>query len=219
MNLQKSWSLFKRFRESLLRGVLFIIPVWLTLFVVGLLYSLCETWLGAFTEQVVRWVLPTAWLEFFNIADGHIPGLSLVMALFLLAAVGMLASWHVGRQGLRLIDHVFLAIPGLGTIYSSARKIIDAVGEPGQQRFQKVVLIGWPTATCKVVGFVTNEVTDKTTGKKQYFVFVPTVPNPTAGFVVLADADDVIVTDYTPEDGLKLAMSLGVIAPPHAPSK
>jgi uncharacterized membrane protein len=206
-------NVFKRLRKWLMRGALFVIPIWLTLFVVGILYSLCETWLGAATDQLVRWFVPSSLLSALNVADGHIPGLSLVTALALLAFLGMVGSWHVGARGLRLIDHVFLAIPGVRTIYKSTRQIIDAVGDPTQSRFQKVVLVAWPTANTKTIGFVTNEVVEPGTGKRQYYVFIPTVPNPTAGFVVIVDANDVTLTNYTPEEGLRIAISLGVSAP------
>jgi uncharacterized membrane protein len=213
MSLEGSSLVFKRIRTWMLRGALFVIPIWLTLFVVGILYSMCETWLGGATEQLVRWFVPSSWLAFLNVPDGHIPGMSLVTALLMLATLGMIASWTVGARGLRLIDHLFLAIPGVKTIYKSTRQIIDAVGDPTQSRFQKVVLVAWPTAGVKTIGFVTNEVVEPGTGKRQYYVFIPTVPNPTAGFVVIVDENDVTLTDYTPEEGLRLAISLGVSAP------
>lgn len=213
MTLQESSLLFKRVRTWLLRGALFVLPIWLTLFVIGILYGLCETWLGGATEQLVRWFVPEAWLAWFGVPSGHIPGLSLVTALVLLATLGLIASWPVGARGLRLIDHLFLAIPGVKAIYSSTRKIIDAVGDPTQSRFQKVVLIAWPTPGVKTIGFVTNEVVEPGSGKRQYYVFIPTVPNPTAGFVVIVDETDVTLTDYTPEEGLRLCISLGVSAP------
>jgi uncharacterized membrane protein len=196
-----------------MRGALFVIPIWLTLFVVGILYGLCETWLGGATDQMVRWFVPANVLEWLGAADGHIPGLSLLSAAFLLLGLGILASWHVGQRGLRLIDHLFLAIPGVKTIYSSARQIIDAVGDPSQSRFQKVVFVTWPTPQVKTIGFVTNEVVEPTSGKRQYYVFIPTVPNPTGGFLVIVDETDVTLTDYSPEEGLRLAISLGVSAP------
>lgn len=205
--------MLKRVRTWLMRGALFVIPIWLTLFVVGIFYGLCETWLGGTTDQLVRWFVPTNVLHWLGSVDGHIPGLSLLTALVLLAALGILASWHVGQRGLRLIDHVFLAIPGLKTIYSSARQIIDAVGDPSQSRFRKVVLVTWPTPATKTIGFVTTELLEPVTGKRQYYVFIPTVPNPTGGFLVIVDEKDVTLTDYTPEEGLRLAISLGVSAP------
>jgi uncharacterized membrane protein len=216
MTLKESSLLFKRMRDALVRGALFVTPIWLTLVVVSILYSLCETWLGAFTDTMVRLLVPADWLNWLGISNGHIPGLSLFTALLLLGALGTIASWHVGRQGLRLIDHLFLSIPGIKHIYSAVRKIIDAVGEPGKSRFQKVVLVTWPAKGCQTIGFVTNEVKEAGTDRLQYWVFIPTVPNPTAGFTMLVYADDVQHTNWTAEDGLKLAMSLGVIAPPPA---
>ncbi len=208
-----STSPFKYLRDFLTRGALFVIPIWLTLFVVGMVYGLTEAWLGGLTSQIVRWIVPSDWLNLLGLPDGTIPGLSLIAGLVLLVGLGAIASRQVGRQGLRLIDYVFLAIPGVNTIYASARKIIEAVGEPGKSRFQKVVLINWPGPSSKVIGFVTNEVIELGSGRKQYWVFVPTVPNPTSGFAILIYADEATLTNYSTEDGFKLIISMGVIAP------
>lgn len=207
---------FKHLRDFMVRGALFLIPIWVTLVIVQIVYGLCETWFGAATAQVVSLVFPQSWLQAIGATDGHIPGLSVLTALALLAVLGAIGSWHVGQRGLRLLDHLFLAIPGIKTVYATVRSMLDAVGEPGKSRFQKVVFLDWAGPKTRTLGFVTNEVTD-TAGKRFYYVFVPTVPNPTAGFVMLVAEEDVVVTDFTPEQGLKLAMSLGVIAPGGVP--
>jgi uncharacterized membrane protein len=43
------------------------------------------------------------------------------------------------------------------------------------------------------------------------------VPNPTSGFVVMVPRDEVIFLDMSVEDGLKLVISGGVIAPSGLP--
>lgn len=214
--LAESGGIFNKLRTVLIRGVLFVVPIWLTVFVFGIVYGLCESWFGAVTAQLVRWLLPAVWLS-GSWSDGHIPGLSMVTATVVMALIGFVASWHCGRQGLRVIDYLFLSIPGANTIYSAARKIIDALGEPGKSRFQKVVYINWPGPGLKTLGFVTNEVVQAGSGKKKYYVFVPTMPNPTSGFVVLVDAEETIETDLSPEEGLRLCMSLGVVSPNESP--
>lgn len=205
-------TIFARLRRSLVRGALFFIPIWLCWFVVGLLYQVCEGLLGGLTAQLVLWVVPQSWLP-AAFAGGHIPGLSLLVAIVLLTLIGVAASVPCGRSGLRIIDLVFLRIPGVRTIYSAARKVIDAIGEPGQSRFQKVVLIDWPGQGLQTLGFVTNEGVSPA-GEKEYWVFVPTMPNPTSGFVVKVLASAVTETSLGAEEGLKIAMSLGVLAPP-----
>lgn len=214
---QPTKSVFARFRVALIRGALFILPIWLCVFVVGIVYNLCESWLGGLTAAVVSWLVPADWLPGFA-ANGHIPGLSMLVAFALLSVIGAVASWQIGRQGLRMFDLLFLAIPGVSTVYSAARKMIDAIGEPGQSRFKKVVLIDWPGPGIKTLGFVTNE-TETPDGVKQYFVFVPTMPNPTSGFVVVVPVSEAIETTMRPEEALKLCMSLGVLAPSVLPIK
>ncbi len=201
-----------RLRSLIVRGLLFIVPIWLTITVVGFVYSLSETWLGALTDQSVRLILPASWLN-GPLAEGHVPGLSLVVLLLMLTGVGLVASWPMGVQGLRLVDHVFLAIPGVRSLYSASRKIIDSLGDPSQSRFQKVVLFNW--AGVKTLGFQTG--TTEQEGRKCVFVFVPHMPNPTSGFLVLIPEDEVKDTGLTPEEGIKLGMSLGVLAPPKLP--
>lgn len=203
-----------KLRGLIVRGLLFVVPIWLTVTVVGFVYSLSESWLGALTDQAVRLILPASWLT-GPLADGHIPGLSLGVALVLLTGVGLVASWPMGAQGLRLVDHVFLAIPGVRSLYSACRKIIDAVGDPAQSRFKKVVLFKW--AGVKTLGFLTG--TTEQDGRQHVFIFVPHMPNPTSGFLVLVPADEVTDTGLTPEEGIKLGMSLGVLTPPKLPVK
>lgn len=213
----KNCSVIASLRGWLTRGVLFAIPVWLCVVLVKFAYDLSETWLGAITRDAVRWLLPASWYQQW-FPSGDIPGLSLFAAVILLTAVGAFASWHIGRQGLRIIDYLFLSTPGIRSVYSSLRKMVEAIGEPGKSRFQKVVFIDWPGKGVRTVGFVTNELQAPGSGKKQYVVFIPHTPNPTSGFVVLADADHITETEMTPEEGLRYCLSLGVLTPSAMPA-
>ena len=44
-------------------------------------------------------------------------------------------------------------------------------------------------------------------------VFLPTTPNPTSGYLLFVPREDVVVLDMSVEDGLKLVVSGGIIAP------
>ena len=56
----------------------------------------------------------------------------------------------------------------------------------------------------KVMGFVTKEVGDF------YWVFVPTTPNPTSGFLLQVKKDDVEKSDLSVANGFKKLVSLGI---------
>lgn len=208
-------NILGHFKSLLIRGALFMAPIWLCIFLGDLIYRLCENSLGSVTSQIVRWILPSEWLAGV-FANGHVPGLSLLTAAILFGIIGLVASWSPGQAGLRLIDYLFLAIPGLNMVYAAARKVLDALAEPGKSRFRKVVFVSWPSPEVRTVGFVTNEVLTPE-NEKAYWIFVPHMPNPTSGFVLIVKACNVVETDMTPEEGLKLCLSLGVLAPPLAP--
>lgn len=203
-------------RSLIMRGLLFLTPLWLTVTLVAFAASLADRWLGGITDALVHLIFPSSWITAIS-SDGHIPGLSLVTLLVVLAATGFIASWPVGAKGLRIIDHLFLAIPGVNKLYSAFRKIIDTLGEPGQSRFQKVVMCNY--AGVKILGFVTGISTAVEGGRRHCFVFVPTPPNPTSGFLLVVPEDETIELAISQEDAIKMFISLGVLAPRTLPIK
>lgn len=202
----------ERLRNTILKGALFIAPLWLSIVLVGMGYNLIESIFGGPTAAVVHLLIPESWLP-ARYADGHIPGLSVLVALLLFAGLGALASWRFGARGLKLFDSVFLSLPVLRSVYSAARKMLDTFGESGKTSFRKVVLIEL-AAGVQTVGLVTNEIEESAGKAKRYVVFVPAMPNPTSGFVIVLPQDRVVETDMSPEEALKFGMSLGVLLPP-----
>lgn len=106
----------KGLMSYLLRGTLFILPIAVTLFILKFAFGLSEEWLGGPARTVVRLLLPKSWLV-GPFADGNIPGLSMVFLVVFLVCLGRIASWHFGREKLRLIDLLFLKIPGVRAVY------------------------------------------------------------------------------------------------------
>jgi uncharacterized membrane protein len=76
----------------------------------------------------------------------------------------------------------------------------------------QVVLIEFPVKGMKTIAFITNEETDKS-GKKFFNVFIPTALNPTGGFVEIVREEDIVRTNLSVEEGLKMAVSAGSMSP------
>lgn len=206
-----SFRITESVRKSVIRGALFLAPLGLTIFIVGMAFNFIEnSMIGDVTARLVSALVPKAVLG-ERFADGHIPGLALFVTLFVLGVIGGIASWHFGRKGLKLVDGIFQALPLLRVVYSPLRKVVETV-ESGQSRFQKVVFVEWPTPVCKTLAFVTNEQIAEN-GEKHYVLFLPMMPNPTSGFVLILPASKVTETTISPEEGLQFGISLGVLAP------
>ena len=58
-----------------------------------------------------------------------------------------------------------------------------------------------------------QKILEKLDHKKVYAVFIPSTPNPTTGFMVLAEKQDLTFLDISVEEGMKLVLSGGIIAP------
>ena len=72
----------------------------------------------------------------------------------------------------------------------------------GTENYLGVVWI--KIGTHKVMGFITKELEDS------YFVFVPTTPNPTSGFLLNVKKDEVEKSDLSVANGFKKLISLGI---------
>jgi uncharacterized membrane protein len=118
----------------------------------------------------------------------------------------------MGKEGLRLIDHLFIHIPGVNAIYRSVRKLVDAFGSSDAQSFKRCVYLNFP-ADNATLGFVTKEVLEAETNRKMLVVFIPQAPNPTGGFIQIVAEDATWDAGISPEDGFKMIMSMGVLAP------
>ena len=57
-----------------------------------------------------------------------------------------------------------------------------------------------------------GEIQDKTEGEV-YTIFVPTSPNPTSGFMIVATEDEFERLDMSVEEGMKMVISGGAVLP------
>ena len=63
------------------------------------------------------------------------------------------------------------------------------------------------------IGFVTGRAFSRSTSESIVVVYIPTVPNPTSGNMAFVLEDDIIETDLTVEDAMKLVFSGGIVLP------
>jgi uncharacterized membrane protein len=196
------------FRNFLIRGALFSLPIAVTLFVTKYALSFVDAYLGEPTAALIRWVSPHWLLTAFP--EGHIPGMSMILLMLVLLFLGAVASWPVGHQGLRVVDYIIPRIPILGGIYSSTRKIVETLGE--SNRFERAVWFELYPGV-KATGFVTREFIETTTGEKHLQIFYPMVPNPTAGMLITLPEKATIPLDMDPKEVFTMMVALGTTMP------
>src|SRR5204863_9192703 len=101
--------------------------------------------------------------------------------------------------------------------YTSLKQIVSPFGSQHRSLFDKVVLVEFPRKGVWTIGFLTS----KTQGEAQaaagtdiWTVFVPTTPNPTAGFLLMLPRSEIIELEMGVGEGMKMIISGGAVVPP-----
>ncbi len=205
-------------RSKLVRGLLLVLPLVITVWLLGLLFDIVNR---NVTPWVRRLVLRLGIEELEGVlARLGIPVMSLFLTVAVIYLVGLLASNLAGRRIGSAFESVILRIPVVNSVYGSARQLLDAFSMGGKRTFSKVVILEYPRLGVWTVGFLTTEVEHRlpmpgsSRGESSVPVFLPTTPNPTSGWMVLVPTGDLRVLDMTVEEGIKFVVSGGIVGPP-----
>ncbi len=191
-------AVFKHIRTFIFRGLLAIVPLVLSYFVIRFLYLAVDQKAANLIEKVVGF---------------RIPGLGIVLVLLILYLVGLAASHWAGKQVFRVIERVMERIPLIKTIYHVGKQFGTALSLPDKQAFKRAVLVEHFKPGVRSVGFVTGEVVDRASGQRLLKLFIPTAPNPTTGFVVMVPPDKVQDLSWTVPEAMNVVISGGIIGP------
>jgi uncharacterized membrane protein len=204
-------------RGRLLGGLLLVLPILITLWVVYRLYSALEDYVIRPLARVVIWKArvalpetePPYWFEAYAA-----PLIGILITVVLLYCLGFFVHSRLRRA----VDWLLLRLPIVSLVYNGVRQVFQAVDrQRGEQRLKRAVLVAFPHPGMKAPAFVTATCRDTATGKVLLCVFVPTAPMPASGFIMLVPADEVTELDWSPEQTLQVLISVGLTAPPEIP--
>jgi uncharacterized membrane protein len=187
-------------RRRFVVGFLVALPLVVTLFFARFMFQLMDRWFRPISRQLF---------------EREIPGLGLLLVIVAMLLLGIFAANVIGGRLLDLFERLLARVPLLSPIYQGARQITEAIQIRETAEFRKVVLLEFPKAGLRSIGFVTREFGHATglCDEPSYMIFVPTTPNPTSGFLVAAPKRDVTVLEITVEEGVKMLISGGLLIP------
>ncbi len=194
-------------RRYFISGLLVWIPLLVTLFVIKFIFDLLSRSLLLLPQPYQPDVL----------IGHHIPGIGVVITLLVIFFTGLFAANFVGRYFLALGDALLSRIPLVRTIYTGVKQVTQTLFTPGGQSFRKVLLVEYPCPGIWSIAFQTGEVGKEFEGLLQsepmVSYFIPTTPNPTSGFLMMAPKSKVVEVDMSVDQALKFVISLGVVQP------
>ena len=190
-------------RRHFFTGLFVIVPAWGTWLILSALLGSLDGVLGPLLK-----------------AQGiyYLPGMGLLALAFVILAVGIAVGNLIGRRLLVLWEMALQRLPLVRNVYFLVKSIVDtfALQAEGTEKFRRVVLIEYPRAGAHTLGFVTGEMQGDRhllAREKIINVFVPTVPNPISGFLLLVPESKVIPVTLSVEEAMKMAVSCGLYNP------
>lgn len=184
-------------QSKTMSGLMELVPLLVTLIVLWFIIS--------YADQFVRpmgFVAGRPW---------DVPGIGIVSAIVIFYIVGVLVSTRIGRKVMGWQSAALNRVPVVKTVHSVTQQATSIL--TSQYGFTRVVFIEWPREGMVAMGFVTGRAYAEDTGQSMVAVYVPTVPNPTSGNMAFVIEDDVMETDLTVEDAMRLVFSGGIVLP------
>ena len=135
--------MFRKFRSALVRGLVVVLPIGFTIWLLW--------WIGSTTESLLqRLILLVVPPEFY------MPGMGIAAALLLLLAAGTLFNALLVQSALAAWERFLDRIPVVKTIYGATRDFVKLLPTGGKRRdLRRVVLARFGDA--RVIGFVTQD--------------------------------------------------------------
>ena len=132
----------KKLYKYFFRGLITILPVALTLYVLYIFL--------AWTESLALWILRPL------IGSFYIPGMGLVFGVASIVLIGYLVSKQGVRRLLSFAELPFTNLPVVKSIYSSLKSFADYFSPAGAEGGQSVVILRKPGSEMEIVGLVTR---------------------------------------------------------------
>lgn len=187
----------KTLGRILLKGLLTILPVGLTAYLVY--------WLGLTTETLL-----SGPLKFWLPAEMYRPGLGLLAGFIVMFVVGLLVNAYIVRRVLQFGESLILRIPVVKTVYSAIRDLTGLMNKEGSSDLQRVVLV--PFGAGRSIGFVTQEnatLPGHSVEEELVAVYMP-MSYQIGGYTVYVRRDVLEPTDLSVEAAMRIVLTGGL---------
>lgn len=199
-----------RLRNYFLTGFIVAAPLAITVYIVWSFIGWIDSW--------VKPYIPAAWSPDTYLPFA-VPGFGLLVAIFVITMIGFLAANIVGRSIVSVGEHLLGRMPLVRGVYKALKQIFETVLSNKNDMFRQVGLVEYPRKGVWSLVFVATEKETEINvkldkeGDPLVAVFMPCTPNPTTGFLMYVYRSEIVMLDMTIEDGAKLIVSAGLVAP------
>ncbi|WMJ72747.1 DUF502 domain-containing protein [Cytophagaceae bacterium ABcell3] len=180
-----------KFLKYFLQGLLFVIPVSITIFIIYAAIS----WLDSLIPKIFD-------VELY-------PGMGLVLILGLITFIGYLASTLIAKPAFIVVENYLYKVPVINLIYSSVKDFTGAfVGEKKKFNIPVLVRINKDFDICRL-GFLTQTDLKRLKLEDKVAVYFPHSYN-ISGNLTIVPKEHIILLDAQSSEVMKFIVSGGV---------
>lgn len=192
--------MFRFITRHVLTGLMTILPVLLTLYLLYWFALTAETLLG----DLMRWVLPQ---------DSYRPGMGLVAGLLFAFVVGLLMRAYLVQRLFAIGEQLLYRTPVIKSVYRALRDFLDYFAPQKKKEFEQVVAVTLSEGGMQVIGFVTQhdhqKLPDGLREPESILVYIP-LSYMIGGFAVLVPRRAVRPLEMSMEEAMRFALTAGV---------
>jgi len=201
--------MMKFISRNILAGLVTILPVVLTIYLLYWFAVSAETALGG----MIRLFLPET---------SYWPGMGLAAGLLVVFVLGLLMHAYVFQRLFASGERLLYRMPLIKTVYRAIRDFFDYFSPSGEREFEQVVAVTLGDTGMQVIGFVTQAIPERLppdfTGEDSILVYLP-LSYMIGGYAVLMPRSAVRPLDMNMEEAMRFTLTAGVTGPAVPPGR
>ena len=195
----------KHLGRIFLTGVLTVLPVLATAYLLFWLFNAAESFLG----KPLQYLIPD---------DSYRVGMGLAVGVLVIFAVGVLMRAYMVRRLFALTEKVLLQVPLIKTIYGALRDFFALFAGHEDEVALQVVTVHVPGSDMRLMGFVTrdhfSDLPEGVAGEGDVAVYLP-MSYQLGGYTVFMPRSQITPIAMSREDAMRFVLTAGLKAKPN----
>ena len=209
---------FASLRSSFLTGLVVVLPVGLTIYLVWAVIGWIDGWILPLIPASYQ---PDALMRYYLGPEYEFPvrGVGVLVFLFFTIFMGWVAKGLIGRSIIKRGENLVDRMPVIRSVYGAFKQIAETFFNKKEQSFDKACLVEFPRAGSWALGFISTKPKGEVAlrlaelGEDFSAVFVGLTPF-TSGMLLFVPTRELMILDQTGiDDAAKLIVSGGLVYP------
>ncbi len=187
----------KHINKLFLKGLIVVLPVTVTIYVLVLVATKAETVFGGFIKNILG-------------PEQYVPGLGILLTFMAILGVGILVSNFITGRIINWAMEKFETFPLIKAIYKPLKDLMSLFATGSENNMKKVVFVNFEHLGFKCIGLVTREefsdLPVDSVGSNQIAVYIP-MSYMLGGFTAIVDKKNVEALDIPVDRAFKLAIT------------